>query len=270
MRGAFGYVSLDGATPDPGPLLITPALHPSADWPKVIVIGSLVAMVILWFGVLAVAIVKHKSTTLLTGKAPGPKWSFDSWATTLTAGGAILGTVLATATFPTAPRQIDKESLVRLSLLFGALVIVAPFVFQTIRRPRASAAEQDAGLWGYNWSLLLACSITCGAVLGELAAFGLLSWELIGGHTWGWIAVLVMIVLGVLGAWYFILTSWQLATTDWAATVAADNATASDASKALVFGIAQASRGEDVPDELLQTLTVAAPTAPGRRTWSLP
>ena len=250
--------------------MITAALHPWADWPKVVVIGSLAAMVILWFGILVVAISNRKSTTLLRGKAPGPKWSFDSWATTLTAGGAILGTVLATATYPAVPRQIDKESLVRLSLLFGALVVVAPFVFQAIRRPTPSAADQDAGLWGYNWSLLLACSITCGAVLGELAASALLSWELIGGHTWGWIAVGVVALLGLLGAWYFILTSWQLATTDWAAKVVADHATASNASKSFVMGIAQASRGEDVPDEVLQPLTAAAPTAPARRTWSLP
>jgi hypothetical protein len=253
-----------GTTPVTRSLLIAAAPQPSAPWTTIIVVGSLVAMAVLAFGVALVVRIQKKSWEDLGRQAPGPKWSYSSWATTLTAVGAIFGTVLGSATLPAVAREIDKDTLVRLNLLFGALVVTAPFVFQAIRNPRASAADQEAGLWGFNWSLLLACSITCGAVLGELGTLALLAWVLNGGGVWGWVAVGFIAVLLLLAVYYFLITAWALATTDWKGLVKKDQETAADAAKSVVVGIAAASQGEQ-PGEI-----PVAPGAPAQRTWSLP
>jgi hypothetical protein len=155
-----------GTRPVARAVSITPAPQPSRDW----------ASSIFWTAVGAFAVLALVG--LVTGRrrllkpAAGPKWSFDSWATTLTAAGGILGTVLGAATLPEIPREIDKETLVRLNLLFGLLVVVGPFVFEAIRNPTVSPAAQDAGYTGWNLTLLLACAITGGAVFGELATLG--------------------------------------------------------------------------------------------------
>jgi hypothetical protein len=205
-----------GGLPVSRSVTITPATQPAAPWPEILAIGCFGAMAILAMCIVGKAHRDHRLSALAK-HAPGPKWSFESWATTTTAIGAVLGTVLGAATLPTVPRQIDKDTFVRLNLLFGALVVVGPFVFQAIRRPGSSSAHQDAGMWGYNWSLLLACSITCGAVLGEIGTLALLAWELIGDHAWGWIAVAVLALTGALAAYYFAITAWSLAMTDWEA-----------------------------------------------------
>jgi hypothetical protein len=147
--------------------------------------------------------------------AAGPKWSLDSWASTLTTAGGILGTVLGAATLPEIPREIDKDTLVRLNLLFGILVLVGPFLFQAIRNPFVKPTDQDAAYTGWNLTLLLACAITGAAVVGELATLGLLGWELAGPGDWGTAAVVAVVVLAVAAAYYFLVTVIQLVTTDW-------------------------------------------------------
>jgi hypothetical protein len=206
-----------------------------------------------------------KKGHLLLKKAPGPKWGFDSWATTATAVGAILGTVLGGATLPEVPHEIDKQSLVALNLLFGGLVVLAPFVFQAIRKPTAPAADPDAGLWGYNVALLFACSLTCGAVLGEIATLTLLAWELTGGGGWGVVAIVGLAAVGVLAAYYFAVTSWSLATTDWEVLAAKKKAEAQQAQREAL---------EEAAPEALEEAgapVVVSPTAvaPPQR-WSLP
>lgn len=205
-----------GAVPAVRVTKIAPGIQPSTDWPQAIMIGALVAMAALGLGIAVAALLKRRMGDLAK-KAPGPKWSFESWATTLTAAGAVFGTVVAAATFPEAPEQISKDSLVAISLLFGTLVVIAPFVFQTLRNPQARASDQEGGLWGYNWALLISCAITCGAVLGELACLGLLSWELIGGGGWAWTSLVAVAILGILALYYFAVTTWDMVTTDWQA-----------------------------------------------------
>jgi hypothetical protein len=245
-------------------LSIAAAPQPYAPWTTIIVVGSLVAMGALAFGIALAVRIDKKSWADLGNEAPGPKWSYNSWATTLTAVGAILGTVLGSATLPPVVKEADKDTLIRLNLLCGALVVTAPFVFQAIRNPKRAAADQAAGLWGFNWSLLLACSITCAAVLGELGTLALLSWVLIGGGTWGWVAVVFIGVLLLLAAYYFVITAWELATTNWDALAKADEMTATDAARSMVVGIAAAQRGDDLPE------IPVAPAAPAHRAWSLP
>lgn len=238
-----------------------PAPQPAADWATIIVIGALVSIVVLVVAIVVVASLKKKLSKL-GNAAPGPKWSFESWATTLTALGAVLGTVLGGASLPAVPREISKDTLIALNLLFGALVIVAPFVFQVIRKPSASSQDQEAGLWGYNWSLLLACAIACGAVLGELATLALISWELIGGGNWAWFAVGGLALLAVLGIYYFFITGWSLATADWADQ--ADKQRVEAERKTRIVGTASGQRQGEAPE-----ITIEAAARP-RLTWSLP
>ncbi len=201
-------IVLGGPEPVARAFSITPAPEPSHDWPAWILWGSLFTFLALIGFVLVRA---RKDLRLLRKSAPGPKWSFDSWATTLTAAGAILGTVLGSATLPEIPRQIGKDELVGLNLLFGALVVVGPFIFQALRRPKASAADQEDGKWGYNATLLLSCTVTGAAVTGELATLALLGWEL----TESWLVPFATGLLAVLAFYYFVLTTQSLVTTDW-------------------------------------------------------
>jgi hypothetical protein len=200
-------------TPIAQALSITPAPHPARDWPSWIFYRVLIALVVL-FIVGAIAGLKSKT---LSKAATAPKWSFSSWATTLTAIGGVFGTVLGAATLPEVPSQIDKDTLIRLNLLYGTMVVVAPFVFQALRNPRASAAEQEAGFTGWNLTLLLSCSITAAAVLGELAALGLLGWELTDGGEWGKAIRAGVVVLALMSAIYFLMTVCRMVSTDWKA-----------------------------------------------------
>jgi hypothetical protein len=216
---------------------ITPAPQPSRNWAHDIVLGSLLAAAALFVLISIVVLARARDRGRLFAAAPGPKWNFsDSWATTLTTVGAVLGTVLGSATLPEVPREIDKTTLVGLNLLFGALVVAAPFAFQALRNPSVSPADADAGLWGFNITLLMACSLTFGAVLGELATLTLLGWELIDVSSWRHIAVGVAVAAGVLALYYFVVTAWWLARTDWESLAQAEQpATLSDGREAVVL-----------------------------------
>jgi hypothetical protein len=197
------------------PVSITPGLQPSASWLKVFFLGALgLAALFVVLMALCVVAVGGGVGRLFT-QSPGPKWKFDSWATTATAVGAVLGTVLAAVTLPAVPKEFDKDTLVQLNLLFAGLLVLAPFLFQAMRRPGASVSDQVAGLYGFNVTLLLACALTLAAVTGELATLGLLMWELIGGGTWAVAAVSSLGVVAVLALWYIATTTWRLVCTDW-------------------------------------------------------
>lgn len=208
-----------GASPLVREVKVTRGLHPwlGLDWPVVLVVGAFVAMLALFGGIVLFANA-FTTESHLTGKAPGPKWSFSSWATTLTAVGALLGTVVTAAAYPPEPSQITKETLFAMGLLFGALVVVGPFVFQAIRDPKADTNNQSA-LWGYNLALLASCAITAGAVLGELGCFALLTRELVPHDGWWFGALVAIVLIFGLAVYYFSVTAWHLVKTDWEAEV---------------------------------------------------
>lgn len=132
-----------GETPVARAVTIIPAPQPSAPWPLVILVIAAVALVGLPLIVWGWA-ARQNTESHLRGPAPGPKWSFDSWATTFTAVGAIFGTVLGKLTLPTVPSQIDENTLVQLNLFFGALLAVGPFIFVAARRkPLKDDSEVD-------------------------------------------------------------------------------------------------------------------------------
>lgn len=215
-EGASGQIVVEGgAKPVAQSATIAPALQPFVDWPSVFIGASLGGAAILMSLVAARSVEGRKGWGVLCGRAPGAKWSFESWATHLTAAGGLFGTVLAAASLPPAPMQIDKESLVALSLLFPALAVSAPFVFQALRRAKVDAAAEEDGRWGYKWALLVACWLTLSAVFGELATLGLLAWVIVGGGLGGVVLEVGLATLVVLAAYYVVTTSYALVSTDW-------------------------------------------------------
>ena len=244
------------------PVTITPGLHAAADWGTVVPAASFGLMLLMALVIFARTRKKPEWRSAFRGRAPGPKWTFSSWASTFTAAGVVLGTVLGAVTVP-GGKQIDKETLVRLNALFGGLIVAAPFIFQAIRSRKVPAGQQDAGLWGFNWSLLLACSITAGAVLGELGTLELLAWEAIGEGAIAWLAIAALGVLQLVAARYFLITTWSLVTTDWGKAVEDDKLNLAATRQAL-HGIALATMGDAAP------APEAVLAAPVQHHWSLP
>jgi hypothetical protein len=212
-----GQIVIDGGSkPLAQSVTITPAMKPLLNWPRDLIIAAL-AVATLLVGAVALCLLEMKDargSRLLWGSAPGPKWSIESWASHLTAVGALLGTVTAEV-LPEAPEQIDKKSLVALSLLFAGLAAVAPFVFQALRRPDAKAGEEDEGNWGFTWGMLIACWLTLGAVLGELATLGLICWEATNGGIGGYALEGALGILVLLAGYYVVTTAYSLGSVDW-------------------------------------------------------
>jgi hypothetical protein len=199
-----------GASPVARTVSVSPAPQPAIKWPLWLVVAALVAAAIL-YGRVRIATGPKE----LRLEAPGPKWKFDeSWATTLTAVGGILGTILGGVTYPDAPRQIDKDTLVELSALFAAIVVVAPFLLRALGK-KEPASLDDPGLWTTNRGLLRASALTFGAVIGELGTLALLGWELAQGSWWRWAAVAAIATLGLLASRYAWITASENAKADW-------------------------------------------------------
>jgi hypothetical protein len=205
-----------GSRPVAQSATVSAALQPSANWPLAIVATALGFTMLVAAGLMA-AVASAKTWHWLKNPAPSPKWSFGSWATHLTAVGALLGTVLGSASLPKTPKQIDKTSLVALSLLFGAVVVIAPFVFEAVRRPAATSPKQGEGGTGFVWVLLLSCALTLGAVIGEITTLGLAAWEITGGGASGVLLEVGLGILGVLALYYVSVTALEAALTDWMA-----------------------------------------------------
>ena len=133
-------------------------------------------------------------------------WSPTSWATNFTAIGAVLGTVLASASLPAGSKPLDGKTLVALATFFLLLAAAGPFVFQCARTRLDPEIDSGQSLWGWNVTVLLACSLTLAAVIGQFATVALLYWEIVTGGFPGYIAVLVAAVFGCLSAWYYVAT----------------------------------------------------------------
>jgi len=202
-----------GATPLARPVEISPALHPARNWPRDIVVFSLAAGLAL--GLISVFWVVGETASFrsLLAPAPGPKWSVNSWATTLTAAGAVFGTVLGSVTFPEASQEIDKDTMVTLNLFFALLLVAGPFVFQAFRRPSASPLEQE-GMAGTNLTLVVAACFIFAAVAGEIATLALLFWQLLGDD-WQKGAKGAVLLAEGLAAYYFLVTIPRTAAADW-------------------------------------------------------
>jgi len=108
----------------------------------------------------------------------GPaNWDFSkSWASNITVIGALLGTIISAGVLP-AQTSLPKATYAGLNLFFGALILVAPFVYTATQkevRPDNQAAPQEPRYEGRVCWFVVASGLTLGAVLGELATIFLL------------------------------------------------------------------------------------------------
>lgn len=103
----------------------------------------------------------------------GPaSWDFSrSWGSNLTVVGALLGTIISAGVLPER-LAVPKATYAALNLLFAALIVLGPFIYNATRRQvdvSRSAEVTEPQFQGYVWSFLLATAITLWAVLGEIA-----------------------------------------------------------------------------------------------------
>ena len=132
----------------------------------------------------------------------GANWSFsESWASNITAVGAILGTVLASTDFVTeALSGLTVSGFLALSFAFALLALLAPVAFNAFSR-------DGKGTYG---GLMLAAAFTAGAVVGQLSTLGIMlhrgglplifgfaatmvTWSVLGLYVWRSIGDLVQV-----------------------------------------------------------------------------
>ena len=144
----------------------------AAEDDRVVWLSALVAVVV----VVAPALIIKDWRERLAKPLGAVGWSFtDSWASTLTEVGALLGVLVAAQLVGPEVQPLSGTDLAGLSLLFGALAAVAPLVFNAISELAPDTPNAEGPLYrGYVWGFLLACIVTLWAVLGELATLAIL------------------------------------------------------------------------------------------------
>ena len=120
----------------------------------------------------------------LNDRMGGLKWDFqDSWASNFTVVGAVLVTVLTSAS-TVAPNQmllITSSQYAATSLLFAVVVVVGAVSYSATCRPTKvdlPTGGTDVQQQGWVWSFLVAALLTLWAVLGQVLAVVLLVLEM--------------------------------------------------------------------------------------------
>ncbi|WCB93838.1 hypothetical protein DSM104299_02558 [Baekduia alba] len=106
-----------------------------------------------------------------------------SYATKLTAVGALFGTFVSAGVLPEDTIGLSKAAFVALNLVFGVAIVVAGLLYAGLQRPvwetvAGDASKQQRRMQGQVWSFLVSCYVTVWAVLGELLTLWLLFDEL--------------------------------------------------------------------------------------------
>lgn len=92
-------------------------------------------------------------------------WDFSgSWATNLAAIGSVFGIVIGASS--SLPWSDVEVAAIVLSVLFGALTVLAPIAYSAFQDYQSSKPEGTLG------GFYLACGLTVWAALGELVAAG--------------------------------------------------------------------------------------------------
>jgi hypothetical protein len=206
---------------------ITPAPQPSADWPNLFFwlgVGMLALLAVVAFATLAVA--RPAGVSLgdaLTASAPGPDWTVDGWSGKLALVGGLLAIVLGEITLPTVPREINKETLVQMNVVFVVMLAVGPFVFYALRRRKVRASWGTAvrlldmdtkGVWGLKAVLLGSYVVTAVAVTGQIGALILLGCE-ITSNSWHVLVIVIGALLALLALRSFWVVTYGQARADW-------------------------------------------------------
>jgi hypothetical protein len=150
------------------------------------------------------------------GKFGGEIGSLDldfskSFATTLTALGALLGTLLADDVVGEATSSISKQGFQTLNLTFGVVIVLAPITYLIAQRTitKTEDGKPKTHYVGKTWALLLASAVTLWAVLGEIYTTFLLLDELAGSGDIEAAAVTIMQVGIGIGAVLACAYSWR-------------------------------------------------------------
>jgi hypothetical protein len=138
-------------------------------------VGALIVILLSWSIVSAVPL-----------KTPLGDVNLDfgtSFASTLTAVGALLGTVISASLLPEDTVTLSSSAFAALNLLFLVAVVVAGLVYSALQTPvwvpkEDDPSREERALQGTVWAFLLACFITVWAVYGELLTLWLLVDEL--------------------------------------------------------------------------------------------
>ena len=143
--------------------------------------GSLLVAT-LWVGFCACTCLTNEERT---GRMGMPMWDFSqSWASTITGVGVIIALILSYQLVPAKTRMLPRESFAILAMLFGSLMVIAPFFYSCIRkaeevRPDPSRPEiKEYQFQGYVRAFLVSCAISLSAALGQLATVCVLFLEM--------------------------------------------------------------------------------------------
>jgi hypothetical protein len=176
-------------------------------WVYAVLFGSLVLAAGLVF-----ARWQWRGVTCELGTRLGPvDWDFSkSWGSTLTVVGALLGTIIAAGVLPDEP-VVPKATYAGLNLFFGALIVVAPFIYTATQRAKEVHRTKTVKVpqfQGYVWSFLLATSLTLWAVLGELGTMFAVLEEIRVGQTMPGLAIWVFGALMALSGVVLLVLAW--------------------------------------------------------------
>jgi hypothetical protein len=124
----------------------------------------------------------------------------ESFASSLTTTGALLGTIISAGVLPEETVVLSKAGFTGLNLIFGVGVIVAGLVYSAAQKTiwkdvKDDPTKQERKLQGYVWPFLLAAFITVWAVFGELWTLWLLVEELSQDNGFSGVAVCAIKVL---------------------------------------------------------------------------
>jgi hypothetical protein len=170
-------VSSPGAVPDTLPLELRPGSSVPL-WLYVVIFFPL-------FAGLSISLWAFESQSSkdskLSSPMGSPEWDFSkSWASNITVIGALLGTIISAGVLP-AQTALPKATYAGLNLFFGALILVAPFVYTATQKevsPDRPRRPQEPRYEGRVYWFVAASGLTLGAVLGELATIFLLFREI--------------------------------------------------------------------------------------------
>jgi hypothetical protein len=129
----------------------------------------------------------------------------ESFASTLTAAGALLGTIIAASVLPEETVNLSRAGFTGLNLIFGVAIVVAGVVYAAAQLPvwkdvPNEANKQESKFQGYVLPFLLAALITVWAAFGELLTLWLLIAELGQDQGFSSFAIFVIRALIVLAA----------------------------------------------------------------------
>lgn len=172
---------------------------------------SLVATRLLWLSLVATTVVAFVAFIVLLGekiqpnqKMGSPTWSFgDSWGTNIAAVGTLLNSLLNFSVLPDQTLYLSKNSYLCVSLIFGAVIALAPSIYALVRTPSSAPAPGPGAsiqYQGYVGFFILASLVTSWGAIGQVITIGLLFQELenvrIISHS---ILVCLTVVIGAVG-----------------------------------------------------------------------